>query len=164
MSSDPERHLYDLIKHFGTALVITKGDGGRPHGRPMSVAQLKPDLEAYFATDINSPKVAEIESDPDIAIAFQSSTADAVIYGRATIVRDRALIHELWSPAWKLWFPEGKDDPSICLVRVDAREGEYWDRSGKEGLKFLFEGAKALLQGRRPYVDDDPEQHAKIRL
>ena len=60
--------------------------------------------------------------------------------------------------------PSGKDDPSICLVRVDAEEGEYWDRSGVEGLKFMFEAGKAIVQGRQPYVDEDSKQHARVRL
>lgn len=164
MAVETEKHLYDLVKHFGTALVITHRSDGRVHARPMAVAQMQAGLDAYFTTSIDSPKVAEIEADPSVAIAFQSRSEDAVIYGKATIVRDRALIHKLWSEAWRLWFPGGKDDPSICLVRVDAEEGEYWDRSGAEGIRFLFEAGKAIVQGRKPNVDDDPKQHARVRL
>lgn len=164
MPADTQKHLYDLVKDYDTALVITHQAGGKVHARPMAVAQLKPGLDAYFATSTSSPKVAEIEADPRIAIAFQSRSEDAVIYGKGKIVRDRALIHKLWSEPWRLWFPGGKDDPSICLVRFDAEEGEYWDRSGAEGLKFLFEGAKAILQGRQANVDNDPHQHARVRL
>ena len=164
MSVYTQKHLYELVKHFGTALVITYGTSGKIHARPMAVAQLEPGLDAYFATSLTSPKVAEIESDPRIAIAFQSKSEDAVIYGKATIVRDRDLIHKLWSEPWRLWFPKGKDDPNICLVKIEPEDNEYWDRSGAEGIKFLFEGAKAYLQGRTPDGDDDPNQHARVKL
>ncbi len=97
MAAETEKHLYDLVKHFGTALVITRRSDGEVHARPMAVAQLQAGLDAYFTTSINSPKVAEIEADPRVAIAFQSTSEDAVVYGKATIVRDRALIHKLWS-------------------------------------------------------------------
>ncbi len=163
MSTATQKHLYDLVKHFGTAMVITHRPGGKVHARPMAVAQLQAGLDAYFATDVDSPKVAEIEADPRIAIAFQGRAEDAVVYGTATIVRSRSLIHELWSEDWRLWFPAGRDDPRICLVRIDAEEGEYWDRSGVEGLKFLFEGTKAILQGKVAQVDDEPQQQANIR-
>ncbi len=164
MPTDSQKHLYDLVKHFETAMVITHRPGGSVHARPMAVAQLEAGLDAYFATDVDSPKVAEIVADPRIAIAFQGKSEDAVIYGRAAIVRDRDLIHKLWAESWRLWFPGGKDDPRICLVRIDAEEGEYWDRSGVEGLRFLFEGTKAILQGRQAQVDEDQRLHAHIRL
>ena len=164
MPVDTQKHLYDLVKHFGTAMVITHRRDGRAHARPMAVAQLEAGLNAYFATSIDSPKVDEIENDPRVAIAFQSNSEDAVVYGKATIVRDRDLIHRLWSEPWRLWFPKGKDDPSICLVHLEPDEGEYWDRSGAEGIRFLFEAGKAIVQGRKADVDDDPKQHARIRL
>ena len=120
--ADTQQHLYDLVKHYDTALVITYRADGKAHARPMAVAQLQADLDAYFATSITSPKVEEIEVNSSILVAFQSESEHAVIYGKATIVRDRNLIHKLWSESWRLWFPDGKDDPSICLVRVDAEE------------------------------------------
>ncbi len=84
--------------------------------------------------------------------------------GTATVLRDKSLIDQLWSETWRLWFPMGKDDPTLCLLRVDAQSGEYWDRAGSNRLKYLFEGLKAVMQGTTPDVDEDPEQHAKVRL
>ena len=26
-----------------------------------------------------------------------------------------------------MWFPEGKDDPEIALLRVNLEKAEYWD-------------------------------------
>jgi hypothetical protein len=49
-----------------------------------------------------------------------------------------------------------------CLLRVKARSGEYWDGSGLQGLKYLLERMKAVLQKRTP--DADAKQHAKVRL
>jgi hypothetical protein len=46
-------------------------------------------------------------------------------------------------------------------VRVDATSAEYWDRSGAEGLKFLFEGLKAVVQGRSPDIAE-PERHGRV--
>jgi len=158
---DTQKHLYDIIKDFRTAMLVTRsGDG--IHARPMHVAELKPDADAYSVAKIESPKVNEIESDPRVLITFQSGSEFAAIEGTASVVRDRALIDRMWSDAWKVWFPKGKDDPSICLLKVAATEGEYWDNSGLEGFKYLFEGVKAIFKGRTPQVDQS--QHAKVRL
>jgi general stress protein 26 len=159
--TNKHEHLYDLVKDIKTGMLITRS-GGTLHARPMSVADLRPDADAYFATSLDSPKVAEIEADPFAMITFQDGSQYAVIAGKARIVRDRALIDKLWSEAWRVWFPGGKDDPSLCLIKLEAQEGEYWDNSGPRGLKYLFEGVKAVLQGTRPATDET--QHAKVTL
>ena len=49
MTIETQRHLYDLIKDFGTAMLITHQPDGKCHARPMAVAELKTDADAYFA-------------------------------------------------------------------------------------------------------------------
>jgi general stress protein 26 len=159
---DTQKHLYDLIKDFDTAMLVTRAGHGGMHGRPMRVAQLKPDADAYFATSIESPKAAEIEADPRVLVVFQSTAKYAVIEGRAAIVRDRALIEKLWVKEWSVWFPGGKDDPSLALLKVDASAGEYWDNSGLQGLQYLFKGLKAMLKKEKPELDETV--HAKVDL
>jgi general stress protein 26 len=161
VSTVSQQHLYDLIKDVSTALLVTHRADGGVHVRPMAVAKLEPDTDAYFATSLESPKVREIEADPRVAITFQGASRFAVVQGTATVVTDQDVIEELWSEDWRLWFPGGKDDPSLCLLRVEAKSGEYWDRSGFKGLKFLFAGLKAVLAGTTP-DSDEPERHAKI--
>ena len=77
-------------------------------------------------------------------------------------VRRRALIERLWSEAWRVWFPGGKDDPSLCLIRVEAREAEYWDNAGTQGIKYVLEAVKAYAKGETPAVDN--KQNAKVGL
>jgi general stress protein 26 len=43
------------------------------------------------------------------------------VAGRAWLLRDRAKIDELWSPLYKAWFPDGKDDPELALLRSIPR-------------------------------------------
>lgn len=49
-------HLYDLLKDFDTAMLVTKSADGHMHARPMAVAELRADADAYFVTGIDSPK------------------------------------------------------------------------------------------------------------
>ncbi len=155
-------HLYDLLKDFDTAMLITRSGEGHMHARPMAVAELRPDADAYFVTAIDSPKVAEIEASPDVTLTFQSSNQFASVCGRVRVVRDPALIDRLWKEAWKVWFPKGKNDPSISLLQFNAQHGEYWDNAGTQGLKYAFEAAKAYVKGQTPISDQ--KQHAKVEL
>jgi len=107
-------------------------------------------------------KIAEIDANPAVSVTFQSRAQFASVHGNAYIVRDRALIEKLWSEAWRIWFPGGKDDPSLCLIRVEAREGEYWDNAGTQGVKYVLEAVKAYAKGETPNVD--AKQNAKVGL
>ena len=60
---EDEEHLYDLLASFETAMLVTRGRDGHMHARPMAVAEMRADADAYFVTSIDSPKVAEIYAD-----------------------------------------------------------------------------------------------------
>jgi general stress protein 26 len=158
----PAEHLYELLGSFDTAMLVTHPSGGAMHARPMAVAELRPNADAYFVTSIASPKVAELESNPAATLTFQSASKFASVSGRISVARDPALIGRLWKEAWKVWFPQGRDDPSISVLRFEADEGEYWDNAGVQGLKYVFEAAKSYAKGKTPATSRD--QNAKVAL
>ena len=80
------------------------------------------------------------------AYAKPESDTYVSISGRAEVVRDPAKMEELWSPVLKAWFPDGLEDPHLCLLKVTAEQAEYWDSpSGK--LVQLFGFVKAIATG-----------------
>lgn len=159
-SIDTVEHLYEVLKDFDTAMVVTQTFEGRGHGRPMRLARLDQDGLMYFVASTGSEKVAEIIAGPVITVVFQGAKRFASLSGQASIVRDPVLIEELWSESWKIWFPKGKDDSEICLIEFDADQGEYWDNAGTQGLKFLFEVARAYAT-KQP-ASTDAKQHAEV--
>jgi general stress protein 26 len=63
------------------------------------------------------------------------------------VTKDRAKMEELWNPILKAWFPEGLDDPHICLMKVKVDQAEYWESpSGK--VVQLLGFVKALATGQ----------------
>lgn len=160
--SNPRENLYDILKGFDTAMMIVRASDGHIHGRPMAIALLQENGDTYFVTSIHSPKIAAIEADPIITLTFQSASQFATLSGRAMVVQDRPMIDDLWKEAWKLWFPKGKDDPSICLIHFSPVDAEYWNNAGAQGLKYAFEAVKAYVKGDTPKSDQG--QHAKVEL
>ncbi len=152
MTEDHEsrHHLRDLLEDFDAAMLVTRTGDKRMRARPMAVAKLEADADAYFVTAIDSPKVAEIETHPEVTLTFQGSGKFAWISGRARVVRDSALIDALWNEAWKVWFPKGKSDPALTLLEIDAQDGEYWDNTGAQAVKYGYEALMAYAKGRRP--------------
>lgn len=52
------------------------------------------------------------------------------ISGLADLVQDRELIHQMWEPSWKAWFPDGPDEDDLVLVRVRPLYAEYVNPKG----------------------------------
>lgn len=163
MNAEPRHHLYAVIRGFKTALLISHGPDGSMHGRPLAVADVPADGEILFATSSSSPKVAEIEADPRVLITFQNGAQFACVSGTARVSRDRARLQQLWSESWRIWYPAGLDDPSLCLLAVQPSAGEYWDNAGLKSLKYLFQGATAYIRGDR-LTTDAAHDHAKVDL
>jgi general stress protein 26 len=162
---EAEKHsrLMELLSHFETAMLVTRA-GEQMRARPLSIAESGEDGAVYFSTAIDSPKVAELEADPHVNVVMQDGRRFVSLSGTARVVRDRALIERLWKPSWKVWFPKGKDDPSLCLLRVDPTEAGYWDMSGSRGVRYVFEMAKAYVTGSRPPSDNDERHTARLKL
>ena len=159
--AEKHEHLVELIGKFDTAMLVTRMANGGLRSRPLAIAEARPDGGLYFATSIESGKVHELDDDPHVNVAMQNGHRHFVsVSGRARIERDRRLIDRLWSDSWKVWFPDGKNDPALCLIAVEPTEAEYWDSSGATGLRYLFEAAKAFATGTRPDTDD--RQNAKL--
>ncbi len=66
----------------------------------------------------------------------------ACLSGQVQVQNDRAMIDKLWSHYVEAWFPGGKDDPNLALLRFDIDDAELWeaDMSLKGKLKLLFGG------------------------
>ena len=101
--SDAEKRekLHDIMGDFDTAMLVTRTPGGVLRSRPLSIARKHDDDRLYFSTGIETGKVSELEGDPNVNVAMQSRTKFASVSGHARLSRDRALIDELWSEAWK---------------------------------------------------------------
>lgn len=160
----PDTKLRELLNEFGVAMLVTRTPDGSLRARPMALADVEANGSLWFATDRHSGKVDELEQDRHAAVTMQSKMTFVSLSGTARVVDDRAKLSQLWKPEWKVWFPGGKDDPNIVLLKVDGTAGEYWDNSGANGVKYLIEAGKALLTGERPAVGDDPKVHGKVAL
>lgn len=163
MNTAKREHLISLVQGFDTAMLFTKTLHGGLRGRPMGLADVQEDGTLYFCASVNSEKVAELTANPEVAVGLQGKTQFASLSGIATVNRDRPTIERLWKESWKLWFPKGTSDPDLCLINFDPSEGEYWDNSGVEGVKFAINAALAYFSGERVQTSSD-NQNSKVNL
>ncbi len=150
------RTLADLIKDIRIAMLTTRTPEGRLVTRPLGTQEVEFDGDLWFATAVDSGKVEEIQREPQVSVAYADPKRNTYVSvsGRASIVDDRAKIDALWSPAMKVFFPEGKDDPKLRLIRVQAQSAEYWDGpSGAIGAALYF--AAAAVTGNPGAMSDN---------
>jgi general stress protein 26 len=155
---EDQQQFHEVAADFDTAMLVTRGDDGSMHARPMAVADLRPNGETYFATALDSPKVQELERDATALITFQGNDQFATLRGKIRVSRDPALIERLWRESWEVWFPGGKADPNLCILVVNGIDGEFWDRQGTEGIGYRFVDAQTTPD------DVAEENHAKVKF
>lgn len=124
---------FDKIKHaiqdIRLALLTTQASNGALRTRPMVTHQLDPDGTMWFFTRADSAKVAHIRQQPAIALGFSNPQSQVTVTtsGQAELITDQAKVNALWDESLRDWFPEGKDDPNIILLRITTLAGECWD-------------------------------------
>lgn len=116
------KQLAELIRGVNVAMFTTVSADGRLVSRPLGTQEVEFDGDLWFATAADSPKVAEIAADPRVNVAYASASKNSYVSvaGTARVIDDRVKIEQLWSPAMKVFFPGGKDDPNLRLIHVRA--------------------------------------------
>jgi general stress protein 26 len=128
----------------------------------MALLEVEESNRMWFISGRDSGKVHEIAQEKKVLVVCQrGESCHLSINGLAHLEADRARIAKLWKESFKVWFPEGKDDPNIVLIAVQPVDAEYWDNGGSNMVKYLVETTKAYLTGERPKVEEG-EQHGRV--
>jgi general stress protein 26 len=124
------------------------------HARPMT-AQLEPTQNAiWFFTAADHAIVQNLDerAGANRAIAtFTSKGHDlfATLHGSLHVDDNRAVLDRLWNRVIAAWYPGGKTDPKLVLLRLDPERAEIWLNESS-----IFTGIKLLL-------GSDPKQDYK---
>ena len=161
MNEGDLQRFVDLLKSFDTAMLVTERDS-ELRSRPMAIADRTDDGRVWFITNVESGKLEEMTETPQVNLAMQKDSKFLSISGTIRATRDAKKVDELWNDVLNAWFPQGRNDPTLILLEVVPTYVEYWDQSGMEGVKFMFETAKSALTGKT--VDEGAGVHGKVDL
>ena len=137
-----ERKFWKALKSDMTMMLGLDGaeDG---HTRPMTAQFEEERGPIWFFTATDNALLEKLgSSGGNRAIgSFVSKGHDvfAAVHGTLREATSREMIDRLWNPFVAAWY-EGKDDPKIALLRLDAERAEIWENGSS-----LVAGVKMLL-------------------
>ena len=145
-----KKKIGELIKDVRICMLTTAAPDGSFDSRPMATQETEFDGTVWFLTRQESGKVAEIKDDAHVSLIYSDPSNHNYVTakGKASTSRDKAKIRDLWNPMFKAWFPEGEEDPSIAVLKVEVDEAQYWEASSSKlvfGIKYL---ARAITGGK----------------
>lgn len=148
--------IKELVSHNPICMFTTHLTELPLQTRPMSTQEVDDEGNLWFLSSKESEKNFEIGADSRVQLFFgnKGDSEYLSVYGKATVLRDRSKIEEVWSPMVKAWFQEGKDDPSLTAIKVKPEDAYYWDtKHGK--MISLIKIMSSVVAGRT--MDDGVE-------
>ncbi|MBB3695296.1 pyridoxamine 5'-phosphate oxidase family protein [Sphingomonas sp. BK580] len=154
-NTDPTKLKHDLWQKMADSPFVMVGPAdGSAHSEPLT-AQLDEDqVDTLFFFVGKDNRLA---GGGRVMAQYVSKGHDffACMDGQARIDNDPALIDKLWNKQAEAWFPGGREDPNLALLRVDVDSAELWesDISLSGRVKMLFGGTiKASESGSHAKV------------
>src|SRR4249920_2912966 len=108
--------LKSLIEAINVCMFVTKAKETN-HVRPMATIDAASNGDLWFFTKLSSPKISDLKLDNSVQLLYSHPGKDSYldVLGKAYIETSREKMESLWTPLAKAWFPDGIDDPEICL-------------------------------------------------
>ena len=134
---DKIKSLVDDIKICLFCTDLKTDDGSTC--RPMSAIKVCDQGNIWFFSEKDSDKNKAIAADKNVQLFFSHPAKGSylVVNGEAEIILDKTKIEELWTPVAKIWFKDGKDDPTISIIKVKPSNAYYWDTDGNQMINLL---------------------------
>jgi general stress protein 26 len=160
MTDDQTRKVAELLKGERFAFLTTRTPDGTLTSRPMTLQEVEFDGDLWFFAERDSNPVKHVTLSPQVNVGVGSGGSWVSLTGRAVVVEDAAKKRELWNSAVEAWFPQGPDDDSVVLLKVEGDSAEYWDSPGGR-LATAFSFVKAKVTGER--IDAGENEKVELR-
>ena len=153
--ADAEAEFWKSLEHSNTGMLGLDQPGY--HHQPMTgFGEPETGTIWFFTRD-------DTDLARDAAVSGQSAMFSygskdqkiwACIHGDLSVHgHDREIIDRYWNPVLSAWYPNGKEDPHLTILRFDADDGRVWVSDG--GLvKFVWEIARANVTKTLPDAGD----------
>ena len=147
--NDDVKKLRKIIKGAPVAMLTTVANDGSLRSRPMATLKMPFDGYLWFFIRTGAPISGELRENQHVNVSYAEPGDDRYISvsGTASVSRDLERVKALWNGRMKEWFPEGKKDPQLAILRVRVEHAECWNP--KAGAMVQMSGLlEAAIAGR----------------
>lgn len=146
-----QERLWDEIDHETIGMLGLVG-GAEHHLQPMAVYADKANHAVWFYSNKDSDLAREAQGhDAMLCLMAKNMEFQACLHGKLSLSHDQVKIDQYWSPFVAAWFPEGKDDPGLTMIRMDLTDARVW-ASRRGPFNYPFQIAKANATHTLPDV------------
>jgi len=156
--ADVERRLWNDLQRHQIGMLGVVGEGPR-HFQPMTAFAEPDNDEIWFFTRNDTDLVRRIGEGCAAMFVLQAKDLHACIGGDLTIRHDEARMERYWNAVVAAWYPLGRDDPHLTMLRLCAVDAEVW-LTAAGPMRFAWEIAKANARRKTP----DVGEHAHLRF
>ncbi len=148
MSDDQMTTVRKIMTSVRTCMLTTISGAGSLHGAPMTTQEAEYDGDSWFIAGRSSETVTNLMASPQVNLGYSDASSWLSLSGTASVVEDDAKRDELWNTFTEAWFPDGKDDPDVCVVKVVGDSAQYWESPGR--VVTMASMLKARITGGTP--------------
>lgn len=145
MAENDRETVAAVMRDTRIATLTYRDTEGRLVSTPMGTQDFDDPATVWFLTALDSDKVAAIEADSQVNVAYASDKGWVSLSGTARVNHDRAKLKELWDASASAFMTGGPEDPTNVLLEVTGDTAQLWESPGKIGMLLTF--VKGLAGG-----------------
>ncbi len=150
-AAEAEKEFWKHLKESNTGMLGLDQPGY--HAQPMTAFREAETGTIWFFTrdDTDLSRDAAIGGGQSAMFHYASKDQKvwACIHGELSVHgQDREIVDRYWNPILAAWYPDGKEDRHLTILRFDADDGRVWVSGGL--VKFAFEIVKANVTRTLP--------------
>lgn len=159
--TEAAKKIKELAEAARVGLMMTNLKEAPISTRPMATQKVDEQGYIYFLSMRDSDAVKHIEAGSEVQMTWSNmgKSEYLMVHGNADVYRDQKEIDEMWSDFIKTWFPEGKDDPNLCIIRLKPESGYYWDTQHGKAAQLL-----GMIIGAVTGKETDDSLEGKVSL
>jgi general stress protein 26 len=139
--------LKELISDIPVCMFATHNEYNRITARPMTTIDVDDDGNLWFFTNMFGETILDESFDNTVYLIYAHPGLNKYVHitGYANVIMDRNKIEARWTPMLTAWYPDGINDPKLCLLKVITEEAQYWNSSANKMVVF-FNMLKAIVK------------------
>lgn len=144
-----QHDVVDKLRDTDVVMLTTALPDGTLLSHPMTIQGVDDDVDVWFFVGLQGDQADALRHGPHVNLAIADAGSWLSVAGHAEFIDDRAVIDQLWNEQARAYFPDGKDDPNLGLMRVTSDSAQFWGLPGGK-VAGLAQIVKSKVTGDRP--------------